>query len=154
MLHVNLEARHAAQKIYEPLFAQDLGHPIYFDLEHDFLYLLDPNAFEGWIVRYFIKRHLDGSDNDPASFRWELRNIIVHPDILQIMHSPLRTMRSLSRLVIQHQDPDVDSGYDVFRELWHLERVWKNVHGQDVPFPKYNFMTWQAIEGIIAVSNI
>jgi hypothetical protein len=122
MLYVNSEAREVAQKIYKPLFAQDPGHPIYFDLDKDFAYFEEPNAFEGWIIQYYIK-HFDGHNNKPADFRWELRNIIVHSEILGMMNSPLRVMRSLSRLVIQHQDPDVSSRYDVFRELWRRERV-------------------------------
>jgi hypothetical protein len=152
-LHVNSEAREVAQKIYRPLFAQNLGHPIYFDLDNDFAYSEEPNAFEGWVIRYYIK-HFDDNDNDPADFRWELRNIIVHSDILGMMNSPLRVMSSLSKLVIQHQHYTLGLRDQVFRELTFLRRVWEEVHGQDVPPPKYRFITGRQIEGIMAVSNI
>jgi hypothetical protein len=155
MLHVNSEAREVAQKIYKPLFAQDLGHPVFFDLENDFAYFCEPTAFEGWIVRSQVN-HFNGHDNDPADFRWELRNIIVHPEILclDLRGAPLRAMRSLSTLVIHNQGPPGFRPINISRHLWCLNVSWLEVHGQDVPFPKHNFMTWQEIEGIIAVSDI
>jgi hypothetical protein len=103
MLHVNAEAREVAHKTYKPLFAQNLGHPIFFDLDNDFAYFEDENAFEAWTGWNYVK-HFD--ENDPSHFRWELRNIIVHSSILRIMNllgivkSPLRVMRSLSKLFL------------------------------------------------------
>jgi hypothetical protein len=47
-------------------------------------------------MQYF-PRH---ADHDPADFRWELRNIIVYPEILPMMDIAMKRMRSLSKLVI------------------------------------------------------
>jgi hypothetical protein len=156
MLHVNAEAREVAHKTYKPLFAQNLGHPIFFDPDNDFAYFEDENAFEAWTGWNYVK-HFD--ENDPSHFRWELRNIIVHSSILRIMNllgivkSPLRVMRSLSKLAIQHQSYPLSRDC-LFGELMFLRGAWEEVHRQDVPFPKFRFIKLREIEGIMAVSSI
>jgi len=45
MLHVNSEAREVAQKVYKPVFVQELSHPIFFNLDTDFAYFQDQVAF-------------------------------------------------------------------------------------------------------------
>jgi hypothetical protein len=62
-------------------------------------------------------------------------------------------MGLLSTLLIQNNGHSGVPPRKVLGDIWCLNISWWEVHGLDVPFPKYSFMTWQEIEGMITVSN-